>query len=220
VAAARTSLRRARPTQPRRRARPQRRPPPASADEKHARLASAVVDSKTTAPVDMKYDVLSKPALGQPFEVEMTFDTRLPADTLETEIVDAPGLTIVGEKTASYASVEGGKSYTSKVLVKGDNPGLFYIGVVAKMATKVQTETRAFAIPVVIGDPPPRRSRPRRRTQRARRSSRFRRRSRVASRCPHGVHVARLHGRSRVAREWLAAAGAACLSDLRVSRAS
>jgi hypothetical protein len=128
--------------------------PPASVDEKHARLASAVVDSKTTAPVDMKYDVLAKPALGQPFEVEMTFDTRLPADRLEIEITEAPGLTIVGEKTASFAPVEGGKSYSSKVLVQGDNPGLYYIGVVAKMATQVQTETRAFAIPVVIGDPP------------------------------------------------------------------
>ncbi len=109
--------------------------PPASADEKHARLASAVVDSKTTAPVDMKYDVLAKPALGQPFEVEMTFDTRLPADRLEIEITEAPGLTIVGEKTASFAPVEGGKSYSSKVLVQGDNPGLYYIGVVAKMST-------------------------------------------------------------------------------------
>ena len=128
--------------------------PPASVDEKHARLASAVVDSKTTAPVDMKYDVLSKPALGQPFEVEMTFDTRLPADSLEIEITEAPGLTIVGAKTASFAPVEGGKSYSNKVLVQGDNPGLYYIGVVAKMSTKVQTETRAFAIPVVIGDPP------------------------------------------------------------------
>jgi len=128
--------------------------PPASADEKHARLASAVVDSKTTAPVDMKYDVLSKPALGQPFEVELTFDTSLPADRLETEITEAPGLTIVGEMSASFAPVEGGKSYSRKVLVTGDNPGLFYIGVVARMSTKVQTETRAFAIPVVIGDPP------------------------------------------------------------------
>jgi hypothetical protein len=128
--------------------------PPTSADEKHARLASAVVDGKTTAPVDMKYDVLAKPALGQPFEVEMTFDARLPADRLETEITEAPGLTIVGEKTASFTPVEGGKSYSSKVLVQGDNPGLYYIGVVAKMSTKVQTESRAFAIPVVIGDPP------------------------------------------------------------------
>ena len=128
--------------------------PPSSADEKHARLASAVVDSKTTAPVDLKYDVLAKPALGQPFEVELTFDIRLPADKLETEITEAPGLTIVGEKTAAFAPVEGGQSYATKVLVKGDNPGLYYIGLTAKMSTNVQTETRAFAIPIVIGDPP------------------------------------------------------------------
>ena len=128
--------------------------PPANADEKHERLASAVVDGKTTAPVDMKYDVLAKPALGQPFEVEMTFTTRLPADKLETEITAAPGLTLVGERTATVSPVEPGQSYSSKVLVTGDNPGLYYIGVVAKVSTKVQTETRAFAIPVVIGDPP------------------------------------------------------------------
>jgi len=128
--------------------------PPANADEKHERLASAVADGKTTAPVDMKYDVLAKPALGQPFEVEMTFTTRLPADRLETEITAAPGLTIVGEKTATFSPVEPGQLYSKKILVTGDNPGLYYIGVVAKVSTKVQTETRAFAIPVVIGDPP------------------------------------------------------------------
>ena len=127
---------------------------PANADEKHERLATAVVDSKTTAPIDMQYDLLAKPELGQPFEVEMTFSARLPADKLEVEITEAPGLTIVGEKTAAFAPVERGQSYASKVLVKGDNPGLYYLGVIARMSTKVQTETRAFAIPVVIGDPP------------------------------------------------------------------
>ncbi|MBK7903731.1 MAG: hypothetical protein IPJ97_12890 [Proteobacteria bacterium] len=128
--------------------------PPANADEKHDRLAVAVVDSKTTAPVDMHYDLLAKPELGQPFEVEMTFSARLPADKLEVSITEAPGLTIVGEQTAAFAPVERGQSYASKVLVKGDNPGLYYVGVIARMSTKVQTETRAFAIPVVIGDPP------------------------------------------------------------------
>jgi hypothetical protein len=128
--------------------------PPANADEKHERLATAVVDGKTTAPVDMQYDLLAKPELGQPFEVEMTFSARLPADKLEVEITEAPGLTLVGEKTAVFAPVERGQPYVSKVLVQGDNPGLYYLGVIAKMSTKVQTETRAFAIPVVIGDPP------------------------------------------------------------------
>ena len=128
--------------------------PPANAAEKESRMATAVVDSKTTAPVDMKYDLPSKPGLGEPFEIELAFDARSPADMLEVEITEAPGLTVVGDKTLKFAPVEGGQSYTAKVLVKGDNPGLYYIGVVAKMSTKVQTESRAFAIPVVIGEPP------------------------------------------------------------------
>jgi hypothetical protein len=126
---------------------------PPVVDPAKARLANAVVDGKISAPVDMKYDVLTKPAQGQPFEVELVFDPRQAADTLEVEITDAPGLVLVGEKTASFSPVEAGQSYTAKVLVQGDNAGLYYIGVLAKMVTKVQTESRAFAVPVVIGDP-------------------------------------------------------------------
>jgi hypothetical protein len=126
--------------------------PPAE-DPAKARLASAVADGKTSAPVDMKYDVLTKPAQGQPFEVELVFEPRQAADTLEIEVTDAPGLVLVGETTAKFGPVEAGQSYTAKVLVKGDNAGLYYIGVLAKMSTQVQTESRAFAVPVVIGDP-------------------------------------------------------------------
>lgn len=126
---------------------------PASAAEKQSRLADAVVDSKTTAPVDMKYDLLARPELGVPFEVELTFAPRLPADAIEVEVTEAPGLTIVGEKAAKFTPVEAGQTYTSKVLVQGDKPGLYYVSVVARMSTQVQTETRVFAVPVVIGNP-------------------------------------------------------------------
>lgn len=129
-------------------------PPPAGVDEKHARLATAVADSKTTAPIDMKYDVLAKPELGQPFEVELTFETRLPADRLEMEITESPGLTLVGETTAAFAPVEPGQFYVTKVLVQGSNAGLFYIGVTARLSTQLQSEIRAFAVPIVIGQVP------------------------------------------------------------------
>jgi hypothetical protein len=122
-------------------------------DSAKARLASAVADGKTSAPIDMKYDVLTKPAQGQPFEVELVFAPLQAAETLEIEITDAPGLVLVGEKTAKFGPVEAGQSYTAKVLVKGDNAGLYYIGVVARMARQSLTESRAFAVPVVIGDP-------------------------------------------------------------------
>jgi hypothetical protein len=127
---------------------------PANEVDKESRMATAVTDGKTSAPVDMKYDLPSKPGVGVPFEVELAFDARMTADALEVEISEAPGLVVVSEKTIKFEPVEGGQSYTTKLLVKGDNPGLYYIGVVAKMSTSVQTESRAFAIPVVIGDPP------------------------------------------------------------------
>lgn len=129
-------------------------PPATAADEKEKRMATAVTDGKTSAPVDMKYDLPAKPDVGLPFEVELAFDTRLAANALEVEINEAPGLVVASEKSFKFEPVEGGRTYTTRILVKGDNPGLYYIGVVAKMSTSVQTESRAFAIPVVIGDPP------------------------------------------------------------------
>lgn len=128
--------------------------PPSGAAEKQSRLADAVVDSKTTAPVDMKYDLLAKPEVGVPFEVELMFTARLPAESIEVEVTEAAGLTIVGEKAAKFTPVEAGQSYTARVLVQGDKAGLFYVGIVARMLTQVQTETRVFAVPVVIGNLP------------------------------------------------------------------
>jgi hypothetical protein len=129
-------------------------PPPADVADEKSRMATAVTDGKTSAPVDMKYDLPSKPGVGLPFEVELVFDTRMAADALEVEISEAPGLVVVSEKTIKFEPVEGGQSYTTKLLVKGDNAGLYYVGVVAKMSTSVQSESRAFAIPIVIGDSP------------------------------------------------------------------
>lgn len=128
--------------------------PPAGPADKQARLADAVVDSKTSAPIDMKYDLPAKPEVGAPFEVELAFAPRLAADSLEFEVTDAVGLTIVGEKTGKFSPVEAGQTYTAKVLVQGDKPGLYYVGVLAKFSTQVQTESRAFAVPVVLGNLP------------------------------------------------------------------
>jgi hypothetical protein len=126
----------------------------AAANDKTANMATAVADSKTTAPIDLKYDVLAKPDIGQPFEIELAFVPQVAADTLEVEVNDAPGLVIVGERAASFAPVASGEIYTHKILLRGDNVGLFYVSVLAKVSTKVQSESRAFSIPVVIGTVP------------------------------------------------------------------
>jgi hypothetical protein len=122
---------------------------------KDARMASAVADGKTTAPVDLRYDIATKPDVGQAFEVELELKPRVSADALDVEIGDSPGLTIVGERVARFANVGAGQGYSFKVLVSGASAGLYYISVIATVSSKVQTEVRAFTIPVVIGTPAP-----------------------------------------------------------------
>ena len=119
-------------------------------DEK---LANAVVTGKTAAPVDLKYDIAAKPDVGQPFEVELTFLPRLAADALEVEISAVEGLTLVSSGAVKFDNVQAGERYTTKVLAQSAAAGMYYIGVAAKMTTKVQTEVRTFSIPVVVGTP-------------------------------------------------------------------
>jgi hypothetical protein len=126
--------------------------PAESPDDK--RMANAVVTGKTTAPVDLKYDVLAKPDIGQPFEIELAFSPRLPADALEVEVTGIPGLTVVSGGATRFEGVTGGERYVVKALVQADAPGIYYANVVAKMVTQLQAEARTFSVPVVVGSVP------------------------------------------------------------------
>jgi hypothetical protein len=118
-----------------------------------AHLAAAVADTKTTAPVDVLYDLPAKPEVGEPFALEIVAKPRLPADALDIEIGDSPGIAIEGERATRFMDVAAGQPYRYTVQARGDAAGLYYVTVNAKLSTQVQTESRAFSIPVVIGNP-------------------------------------------------------------------
>lgn len=126
--------------------------PAESPDDK--RMANAVATGKVSAPIDLKYDVLAKPDVGQPFEIELALLPRLAADALEVEVTGIPGLTIVSGGAARFEGVTPGERYVVKVLAQASAQGIYYANVVAKMITQVQTEARTFSVPVVIGTVP------------------------------------------------------------------
>jgi hypothetical protein len=126
-------------------------PPPVEAAE-DANMANAVVTGKTAAAVDLKYDVPVKPAVGEPFELELAFLPRLAANTLEVEVTGIPGLTLVSGGTSRFEAVGAGDRHVMRVLVRADAPGLYYVGVAAKMVTKVQSDSRTFSVPVAVGN--------------------------------------------------------------------
>ena len=124
-------------------------PPAESPDDK--RMANAVATGKTSAPVDLKFDILAKPDVGTPFEIELALLPRLAADTLSVEVTGIPGLTVVSGGTLQFDKVLAGDRHVAKVLVQADQPGIYYVNVVVRMITQIQTEARTFSVPVVVG---------------------------------------------------------------------
>ena len=117
-------------------------------------LANAVAVGKTAAAVDLKYNLAARPALGQPFEVELVLLPRVAADTLEVQATGMPGLVVAGGADAKFSQVVAGEKYAAKVLLQVAEPGLYYVGVTAKLVNKVQTDSRTFSVPVVVGQLP------------------------------------------------------------------
>ena len=124
------------------------------AGEGPSTMAAAVADAKTTAPIDLMYDLPTKPEVGQSFTVELAVKPRLPGDALDVEIGDSPGVVIEGERVSRFLNVEAGTPYKFTFRARGDTPGLYYIAVITKLSTQVESEGRAFSVPVVIGTPP------------------------------------------------------------------
>ncbi len=118
-------------------------------------MANAVAVGKAAAAVDLQYELLAKPVAGQPLEVELAFVPRVAADSLEVEAHGMTGLDVVTGGSASFQNVVAGVQYKIKLLVQPAANGVYYVGVTAKMSTKVQSDARAFSVPIVVGDPPP-----------------------------------------------------------------
>jgi hypothetical protein len=117
-------------------------------------LANAVAVGKTAAAVDLKYKIAARPAIGQPFEVELVLLPRMAADALEVQATGMPGLVVAGGADARFDKVVAGEKYAAKVLLQVTEPGLYYVGVTAKLVNKVQTDSRTFSVPVVVGELP------------------------------------------------------------------
>jgi hypothetical protein len=117
-------------------------------------LANAVAVGKTAAAVDLKYDLAARPGLGQPFEVELVFVPRVAADALEVQASGMPGLVVAGGADAKFDQVVANEKYAAKVLLQVTEPGVYYVGVTAKLVSKVQTDSRTFSVPIIVGELP------------------------------------------------------------------
>ena len=117
-----------------------------------ADLVSAVSASKGSGPVDVKFVLNERPAVGQPIDIELVFTPSLDLDGLFARFQAAEGLELV--KGAETEHIEAPRKdvpvkHTVTVIPKSD--GIFYLTAVVLADSPTASVSRIFSIPIIAG---------------------------------------------------------------------
>ncbi len=119
-----------------------------------ARMARAVGNGKPGAAVQIRYDFMSRPAVGTPTELQLAFVPNAGVDAMDIVISSMDGVTLAGTLSASFTDVEPSKPYMHTVSVLPARSGVFYLTVVPTTQIGNQTLSRTFSIPLAVGNVP------------------------------------------------------------------
>lgn len=119
-----------------------------------ARLARAVSEEKTGAGVDLRYEILAKPAVGTPFDIDLTLVPDVDADSMEVVIAGVGGLTVTNAGMAPLAAVRAGEPHTHRITALAAQAGIYYVSVNVTTRVAEMAQARTFSVPVLLGGEP------------------------------------------------------------------
>ncbi len=119
-------------------------------------MAPGVPVGTGAAPLDVRFNLASVPAPGDPFALDVAVLPDAPAPVLRVEISGGDGLTVLEPEAAvSFEKVQAGSVTHVHVRASSAAAGTRLVEVRATLELPDGPETRSFAFPVVIGAPPP-----------------------------------------------------------------
>lgn len=137
--------------------------PAASATNASARVTRDLVDGvpmgKLTAPVEVKFGLLSSPQPGVPFKVRVVLTSSVTVPLMQAEVSAGEGVVLLDPiAPVSFDKVSAGTPYEFVVTAQSAAAGGQVINVAATVSDPVSEQTRAVAFPVLVGGsamPPP-----------------------------------------------------------------
>jgi hypothetical protein len=122
-------------------------------DDPTAKMARAVGDAKPGAAVEIRYEILDKPEVGKPTQIEVAFIPRAGVDSLDATISGMEGITVAGDLKAHFEKVASGKPYQHTFSLLPDRAGVYYVTVSVTTTLGGASIGRTFSIPFVVGAP-------------------------------------------------------------------
>ena len=121
-----------------------------TAGELTAGMVEAASQGKSQLPVDLKFDLQQRPAVGQPLDVNIAVVPQIDAGAAQIQIA-GDGFTLApGTSPIDLPTVAAGEVYRQTVKVTPTAAGVLLLGLTISLKHDEMTESRSFSIPVIV----------------------------------------------------------------------
>jgi hypothetical protein len=121
-----------------------------TAGELTAGMVEAASQGKSQLPVELKFDLQQRPALGQPLDVNIAVVPQIDAGAAQIQVA-GEGFTVApGSNSIDLPTVAAGEVYRQTVKVTPVAAGVLLLGLTISLKHDELTESRAFSIPVIV----------------------------------------------------------------------
>jgi hypothetical protein len=117
-----------------------------------AGMVEAASPGKSSSPAQLKFDLLEKPKVGQPLDINLALITHVDAGTAIIQVTGGDGLTLpAGANQFDMPAAEADEVSRQAVTVTPTAEGLLIVGVNVSLKHDEITDLKAFSIPIIAG---------------------------------------------------------------------
>lgn len=123
-----------------------------TAEELTAGMVEAASQGKSQLPVKLKFDLQHRPTLGQPLDVNIAVLPQIDASLGGIQVAGGDGLTLVpGANQVDLPAIEAGQVYRQSIKLTPTADGVLLLSLTVSLKHDDVTESRAFSIPLIVG---------------------------------------------------------------------
>jgi hypothetical protein len=124
--------------------------PGATAAEQTAGMVQAASQSKSTAPVELKFDIAQRPKVGQPLDINLALIAQISASSVSLQVTGADDVSVAaGANQFDIPAEEAGQVYRQTVNVTPNAEGVVLLGVTVSLKHDEIVDQRVFSIPII-----------------------------------------------------------------------
>jgi hypothetical protein len=123
------------------------------AEKKTSDMVRGVSPGKPSAPVDLKFNIASKPALGVPLDIDLAVIATGVVDSMTLSVQGGDGIEVdAATSLASFPKSQAGSLYHHKLRLTPRAEGAFSVNVlITTIVPGSGPQSRSFSLPLLVG---------------------------------------------------------------------